>query len=104
MCCQPSRILRVGRAYLRAADGAGFCTPADGVIVQMIYCTDNGRILLANLFQGSRSTLFCVSFPSVFAFQAGMWGTPISALLNSPTVSGRFLAALRHGQSGMLPS
>ena len=29
-------------------------------------CRDNGRILLANLFQGSRSTFSCVSFPSVF--------------------------------------
>src|SRR4029453_7804901 len=48
---------------------------------------ENARILLANLFQGSRSTLSRVSFPSVFAFQAGMWGTPISTLLNSPTVS-----------------
>src|SRR5215510_9184066 len=26
-------------------------------------CQNNGRILLANLFQGSRSTLSCVSFP-----------------------------------------
>src|SRR5262245_41572444 len=41
-------------------------------------------------FQGSRSTLSCVKFPSVFAFQIGMYGTLISALLNSPTVSGRF--------------
>ena len=32
---------------------------------------------MANLLQGSRSTLSCVKFPSVFAFQAGMWGTPI---------------------------
>src|SRR4029453_5444530 len=46
---------------------------------------ENARILLANLFQGSRSTLSRVSFPSVFAFQAGMWGTLISTLLNSPT-------------------
>src|SRR5262249_17968337 len=58
-------------------------------------CRFNGRILLANLFQGSRSTLSCVSFPRVFAFQAGMWGTPISALLNSPTVSGRFLRQIK---------
>src|SRR4029450_12457483 len=54
---------------------------------------ENARILLANLFQGSRSTLSRVSFPSVFAFQAGMWGTPSSTLLNSPTVS---LCFLRH--------
>jgi hypothetical protein len=84
-----------------------------------------GRILLANLFQGSRSTLSRVSFPSVFAFQAGMWGTPISTLLNSPIVpheprlstayenspaifrrvSGRFLHALpkpMHQEAGRL--
>src|SRR5215467_3714717 len=44
-------------------------------------------ILLANLLQGSRSTFSCASFPSVFAFQEGMWDTHISALLGSPTVS-----------------
>src|SRR5215470_3407276 len=49
--------------------------------------SENPRILLANLFQSSRSTLSCVSFPRVFAFQAGMWDTQISALLNSPTVA-----------------
>ena len=38
-------------------------------------------------FQGSSSTFSCVSFPSVFAFQDGMWDTQISALLSSPTVS-----------------
>src|SRR5262249_53420695 len=37
----------------------------------------------------SRSTRVCVSFPRVFAFQAGMWATLISTLLNSPTVSGQ---------------
>src|SRR5262245_34593187 len=53
--------------------------------------SSNGRILLANLLQSSSSTFSCVSFPSVFAFQEGMWDTQISALLNSPTVSGRFV-------------
>ena len=90
MCCQPSRILRVGRAYLRAADVSSFCTPADGVVVQMIYCTDNGRILLANLLQRSRSTFSRGSFLSFFAFKEGMLGTPISVLGGWPTVSGRF--------------
>jgi hypothetical protein len=37
-----------GRGYLRAADVSSCCTLADGVVVQMIYCTNNGRILLAN--------------------------------------------------------
>ena len=34
-----------GRGYLRAADVSSFCTLADGVGVQMIYCTDNARLL-----------------------------------------------------------
>src|SRR5215510_4530430 len=38
-----------GRGYLRAADVSSFWTLADGVIGQMIYCTNNGRILLVNL-------------------------------------------------------
>ena len=46
---------------------------------------------MANLLQGSKSTFSCARFPRFFAFQAGMWGTLISALLNSPTVSGGFL-------------
>ena len=45
------------------------------------------RILLANLFQSSRSTFSWGSFPSVFAFKEGMWDTHISALGGSPTVS-----------------
>src|SRR5215471_17359226 len=32
-----------GRGYLRAADGSSFCTLTDGVIGQMIRCTNNGR-------------------------------------------------------------
>src|SRR6516165_11025162 len=36
-------------------------------------------ILVANPLQGSSSTFSCVDFPSVFAFQAGMWSTLISA-------------------------
>src|SRR6266852_5303839 len=49
------------------------------------------RILLANPLQSSSSTFSCVCFPSLFAFKEGMWDTHISALLNSPTVAGRFL-------------
>jgi hypothetical protein len=52
--------------------------------------SQKGGILLANLLQSSSSTFSCVSFPDFFAFQAGMWDTHISALLNSPTVSGGF--------------
>jgi len=32
-----------GRGYLRAADVSSFWTRADGVVGQMIYCTNNGR-------------------------------------------------------------
>jgi hypothetical protein len=56
----------------------------------------NGRILLANLLRSSRSTFSWRSFPSFFAFKAGMWDTQISALLSSPTVSGRFVKHWRH--------
>jgi hypothetical protein len=34
---------------------------------------------LANLLQSSRSTFSWGSFPSFFAFKAGMWDTQISA-------------------------
>ena len=34
-----------GRGYLRAADGSSFCTLAEGVVGQLIDCTDNGRLL-----------------------------------------------------------
>src|SRR4030095_17055358 len=54
-------------------------------------CAKTARILLANLLQCSRSTFACVRFPSVFAFQDGMWDTQFSALLSSPTVSARIL-------------
>ena len=43
-------------------------------------CPDNARILLANLFQSSRSTFSWESFPSFFAFKAGMSDTQILAL------------------------
>src|SRR5438552_8690849 len=56
-------------------------------------CRINGRILLANLLQSSRSTLSRGSFLSFLAFKEGMLGTPISVLGGWPTVSGRFLGA-----------
>src|SRR5215475_14853131 len=79
-----------GRGYLHAADISSFCIPADGVVVQMIRCTNNGRILLVNLLQSSRSTFSRGSFLSFFAFQEGMRDRQTSALLGSPTVPGRF--------------
>src|SRR5262249_25458891 len=33
----------VWRGYLRAVDVSSFCTLADGVVVQRIYCTNNGQ-------------------------------------------------------------
>jgi hypothetical protein len=50
----------------------------------------NGGILLANVFQSSRSTFSWGSSPAFFAFKEGMWVTRISALGGSPTVSGGF--------------
>jgi hypothetical protein len=58
-------------------------------------CRKNGRILLANPLQSSRSTFSRGSFLSFFAFQEGMLGTPISLLGGWPTVSGRFLHSPR---------
>jgi len=55
------------------------------------FVSKKGGILLANLFQGSRSTFSQGSFPSFFAFEEGMWDIHISALLSSPTVSARLL-------------
>src|SRR5262249_28887388 len=54
------------------------------------------ELLLANVLQSSSRAFSCVSFPSFFAFQESTWDAPISALLNSPTVSARILA-MAHG-------
>jgi hypothetical protein len=51
----------------------------------------NGRILLVNLLQSSRSTFSRENLLSFFAFKEGMLGTPISVLGGWPTVSDRFL-------------
>jgi hypothetical protein len=77
------------RGYTRPANPAprriGMLTlPARPVI------SKNLPILLANPLQRSRSTFSRENFPSFFAFKKGMWGTQISALLSSPTVSGGF--------------
>ena len=83
-----------GRGYLRAADVSSFCTLANEVVGQMSYCTDNGRIVLPNLLQRSRSTFSRGKLLSFFAFKEGMLGTLISILGGWATLSGRFLAAL----------
>src|SRR5262245_53173928 len=38
-----------GRGYLRAADVSSFWTLADGVVGQMINCTNNGRFLVESV-------------------------------------------------------
>jgi hypothetical protein len=58
-------------------------------MVGELACRFNGRILLANLLQRSRSTFAWRSFLSFFAFKESMLGTPISVLWGWPTVSGR---------------
>jgi hypothetical protein len=42
--CRDVQQCACGRGYRRAADVSSFCTLADGVIVQMICCTNNGRL------------------------------------------------------------
>jgi hypothetical protein len=50
-------------------------------------CRTNGRILLANLLQGSSSTFSGARFPRFLAFKEGMLDRQISTLGGSPTVS-----------------
>jgi hypothetical protein len=59
--------------------GLSFCAWRTGRIAPRILCTDNGRILLVNLLQRSRSTFSWGSFLSFFAFQDGILDTQISA-------------------------
>jgi hypothetical protein len=59
--------------------------------------SENGRILLANLLQSSRSTFSRGSFLSFFAFQEGRLGTSISVLGGWPTVSARYRYTRREG-------
>jgi hypothetical protein len=54
------------------------------------------------LLQSSRSTFSRGSFPSFFAFKEGMWDTQISALLSSPTVSGRYLILMKKSSGAIL--
>ena len=54
----------------------------------------NGRILLVNPLQRSRSTFFGGSLLNFFAFKEGMLDTHISVLWGWPTVSGRFVRRL----------
>jgi hypothetical protein len=75
----------------------GFCAGSSARMRPGEGCRDNGRMLLVNLLQSSRSTFSCEGFLSFFAFKAGMLGMPISVLGGWPTVSGRFLLVLRAG-------
>jgi len=69
--------------------GLSFCAWYTGNSAPRILCTENGRILLANLLQSSRSTFSRGSLLSFLAFKEGMLGTPISVLGGWPTVSAR---------------
>jgi hypothetical protein len=40
-------VIEARRGYRRAADVSSCCTLADGVVRQMICCTENGRFLTA---------------------------------------------------------
>ena len=59
-----TQILAMGRSTPKLALWQGYAA-----------CRFNGRILLANPLQSSRSTFSRESFPSFFAFQEGMWDT-----------------------------
>src|SRR5262245_6884611 len=76
-----------------------FCTEfqyiSTGVVRQLDGGACNGRILLVNPHQSSRSTFSQGSLLSFFAFKEGMLGTPISVLGGWPTVSDRFLRLQR---------
>jgi hypothetical protein len=69
--------------------GPSCCAWHTCLIAPCVSCTNNGRILLANLLQSSRSTFSRGSFFNFFAFKEGMFDTQISALGGWPTVSGR---------------
>jgi hypothetical protein len=102
LCARSTAVWRGG--LLHSVSGVSYWTLRAGIVGHLRSYAHNGRILLANLFQGSRSTLFCVSFPSVFAFHTGMWGTPISALLNSPTVTHEPWLSTAYGNGGAISS
>ena len=60
--------------------GTVFSTRRTRLQPHIPFCTENGRILLANLLQRSRSTFSWGSFLSFFAFKEGILDTQISAL------------------------
>jgi hypothetical protein len=60
--------------------GLSCCARYAGTNAPRVPCTDNGRILLANLLQSSRSTFSRGSLLNFFAFKEGMLSTPISVL------------------------
>src|SRR5215510_5281191 len=92
---------RVSRRYIAGWRGSSenptfFSRCTKDANVDPAEVSKNGGILLANLLQSSSSTFSCVSFPRFFAFQESMWDAPISALLNSPTVSEGFPGHLQN--------
>src|SRR5262249_1002417 len=93
--------LRASRSYCWQASGTRIIRPSAcggrATIVALFIRGGEGNpheILLAKLFQGSRNTLSCVCFPSVFAFKEGICEAQFLALGGSPTVSVGFLRQL----------
>ena len=80
----------------------GFPTQLEGGQACLERRAENERILLANLLQRSRTAFSCVSFSCFFAFKEGMYDTQISAVLSSPTVSGRLLYSFLEPPRGMI--
>ena len=87
-CCRKTSWPPTNSTFI---DVLSFCTRFAVTIAPRVSCTNNGRILLVNPLQSSRSTFSRGSLLSFFAFKEGMLGTPISVLGGWPTVSGRFV-------------
>ena len=76
---------------LHSVSGVSYWTLRRGIVGHLRPYANNGRILLVNPFQSSRSTFYRGSLLSFFAFKEGMLGTPIS-VLGPPVANGQFVA------------
>ena len=65
---------------LHSVSGVSYWTLWTGIVGHIRPYANNGRILLVNLFQSSKSTCSRGSFFNFFAFKEGMLGTQSSAL------------------------
>jgi hypothetical protein len=89
---------------LARADGTGIWTQRQMVSGHLRPYANNGRILLVNPLQSSRSTFSRGSLLSFFAFKEGMLGTPISVLGVDQQYPGVFGKTLVEGVNPTLVS